>query len=322
VNEIEARERLLFHTGTAEIPARVRLLTAAPRRLIEILLNEPVLAIPGDRFVLRRPSPSETIGGGLILDIFPPRRLNRAKAAARLSKLAESDLSARLAILVDEKENGRSLDELVRLTGQPAANIQNELAHAGDLVLVETARRVVSRRRLECIRGSILNALAEYHKRHPAEESAPLSAFRFGVENALVAFALRGLREVRISGDKIALASFRPQLTNQQAAELARIEQQFRAAGYQPPSPAEFPRAVLERLIKAGKLVRISNDLVFHADVIAHIRTSLAAQKGRRFSVPEFKQWMQISRKYAIPLLEFLDHQHITRREGDMRVVL
>jgi selenocysteine-specific elongation factor len=69
-------------------------------------------------------------------------------------------------------------------------------------------------------------------------------------------------------------------------------------------------------------LVRISDELVFHADVVAHIRRSLAAHKGRRFSVPEFKEWTQISRKYAIPLLEYLDRQRVTRREGDARVVL
>ena len=75
-------------------------------------------------------------------------------------------------------------------------------------------------------------------------------------------------------------------------------------------------------MIKGNRLVRVSGDLIFHSEVIAHIRTSLAKHKGRRFSVPEFKDWVQISRKYAIPLLEYLDHQRVTRRDGDSRVVL
>jgi selenocysteine-specific elongation factor len=85
---------------------------------------------------------------------------------------------------------------------------------------------------------------------------------------------------------------------------------------------AKKSRALLETLIKSQRLVRISEELIFHADTIAHIRKSLAAHKGRRFSVPEFKDWVQISRKYAIPLLEYLDRQHVTRREGDSRLVL
>jgi selenocysteine-specific elongation factor len=68
--------------------------------------------------------------------------------------------------------------------------------------------------------------------------------------------------------------------------------------------------------------VKLPDDLLFHADVIAHIRSSLAQHKNRKFSVSEFKSWMNISRKFAIPLLEYLDQQRVTRRDGDMRVVL
>ncbi len=81
-------------------------------------------------------------------------------------------------------------------------------------------------------------------------------------------------------------------------------------------------RPLLEALIKSGKLIRIAPDLIFHADVITHIRQSLTAHKGRRFTVADFKSWTNISRKYAIPLLEYLDQQHVTKRDGDARVVL
>ena len=86
--------------------------------------------------------------------------------------------------------------------------------------------------------------------------------------------------------------------------------------------PKIHARPLLETLVKSGKLIRVSNDLIFHADVIAHIRQSLAAHKGRQFTVTDFKSWTNISRKYAIPLLEYLDHQHVTKRDGDVRVVL
>ena len=81
-------------------------------------------------------------------------------------------------------------------------------------------------------------------------------------------------------------------------------------------------RTLLQILLKDKKLVRINEDLVFHAGALDTLRRMLAARKGQRFGVPEFKEWTGISRKYAIPLLEFLDRERVTRRDGDVRVVL
>jgi selenocysteine-specific elongation factor len=137
---------------------------------------------------------------------------------------------------------------------------------------------------------------------------------------------------IRVQGDVVSLAAHKAQFSDPETQALARIERAFRDAGLQPAAPPQIlagakidgpnARGLLENLIKSQKLVRVSAELVFHADVIAHIRKSLSAHKGRRFSVPEFKEWTQVSRKYAIPLLEYFDHQRVTRRDGDSRVVL
>jgi selenocysteine-specific elongation factor len=152
------------------------------------------------------------------------------------------------------------------------------------------------------------------------------------LEPAPAKAVLADFPKIRMEGELIALASHRPQISPEQMAALARIEDAFRRAGYQPPTPSEVlqsvgtdpvkGRALLETLMKNKRLIRVAEDLVFHAEVIRHIQVSLAAHKGKRFSVPEFKSWTQVSRKYAIPLLEYLDRQHVTRREGDARVVL
>jgi selenocysteine-specific elongation factor len=81
-------------------------------------------------------------------------------------------------------------------------------------------------------------------------------------------------------------------------------------------------RPILQMLMKEGKLVRITGDLTLHAAALKALREQLAARKGHKFSVTEFKEWTSVSRKYAIPLLEFLDRERVTRREGDARVVL
>jgi selenocysteine-specific elongation factor len=81
-------------------------------------------------------------------------------------------------------------------------------------------------------------------------------------------------------------------------------------------------RNILQLLLRDKRLVRVSDELVFHASAIRSLRDLLAKKKGARFAVPEFKDWTGVSRKYAIPLLEFLDRERVTRREGDSRIVL
>ncbi len=323
------QEDALLHLGTAEITARVRPLS---RHFIQLDLAEPVLALPGDRFVLRRPTPAQTIGGGSVLDAFPPKKLSRSKAAERLALLETVSVTARLEQYVAERENGRRLDDLIRLTGQTPEEIKSIIQQSSALLFVEAAQRIVSQAWLKKRRATLALWLKNFHAQNPSLAGAPLAQARLGLENALAAAVFQNNPAIRQQGDSIALATHKPHVNTREAAALLRIEQQFRQAGYQPSNPLDMLRAsgaeapdatnFLERLIKNGRLVRISESLVFHTDVIAHISHSLAAHKGRRFSVPEFKDWTQISRKYAIPLLEYLDRQRITKRDGDHRVVL
>ncbi len=329
------REDLLLYAGTSEITTRVRMLEAgyAPgQSLAQLDLSEPALLLLGDRFVLRRPSPAQTIGGGAVTDAFPPKRLSRAKAAARLRKLHAADFASQLELFTSERENGRRLQDLAQLTGKTEAQVIAALQSSANLLLDEASRRVLTRNWLARRRQLLLTWLEAFHAANPALAGAPVSAARLGLDPALAAFILRRFTAVCQHGDSISLATHKPQVNPQESAALQSIEQHFRNAGYQPSAPAEMLRVLganpeaakplLERLIKTGRLVRVSEALVVHADVIAHIRNSLVAHKGRRFSVPEFKAWTQISRKYAIPLLEYLDHQRITRRDGDTRIVL
>src|SRR5262249_58815089 len=111
-----------------------------------------------------------------------------------------------------------------------------------------------------------------------------------------------------------------------------KIEGACEGAGLAVPAVAEVlaasgvetsrARSILQILLREKKLVRAGDDLVFHQSAIARLRGLLAERKGLRFAVPEFKEWTGVSRKYAIPLLEFLDREKVTRREGDQRVVL
>ena len=330
-----SRQDFLFHFGTSEVKAALRTLHREPgirRTFGRMYLDEPVLMLPGDRFVLRRPSPALTVAGGVILDPFPPLRLNRARSVARMQKLVNADLAARIQLLVEEQGLGRSLQNLVRMMGRPAGQIKAAIAQNASLLFAESAQRAVGKAWLEDRRKKLVTWLAAYHAKNPSSSGAPIASARLGLEASLAQFVFEDFPLIRVQGDAIALANHCAQFSSAETLAMQKIEQAFRNSGYQPPLPAEIlksagvdqknSRALLETLIKGQKLVRVSEDLIFHADVIAHIRNSLSSHKGRRFSVSEFKEWTQVSRKYAIPLLEFLDHQHVTRRDGETRIVL
>jgi selenocysteine-specific elongation factor len=329
-----ARRQFLLHLGTAEIPVILKVLStvASSQTLARLWLDAPVLALPHDRFVLRRPSPAHTVAGGHIVDPFPPVRLNRAKTITRLLSLTDADLARRIGVLVQESTSGRRVSELVRLTGRPPTEIRAALSRNSSLVVHEPAGRAISKAWIDQKRRDISAFLTSFHAKNPSLPGAPMSLVRSGMDAELAALVFHDAPSFRVQGDLVSLATHKAQFSNQETQALSTIERAFRQAAFQPPSPADVlrsagvdpnrARGLLEQLIKAQRLVRVSENLIFHSEVIGHVRKSLSAHKGHRFSVPEFKEWTQISRKYAIPLLEYLDHQRVTRREGDARVVL
>ncbi|MFL6350260.1 MAG: selenocysteine-specific translation elongation factor [Bryobacteraceae bacterium] len=330
----QRRKHILLHIGTAEVYAAIKLLHVGQGSptLARLWLSEPVLALPGDRFVLRRPSPAHTVAGGFVIDPFPPVRLNRAKTIGRLRRLADADVAIRIQILVEESPAGRRFEELVRLTGVGEAQLKSTIARNSSLISIEGAEHVLTKTWIAEKRGQLVKWLATFHAKHPSLAGAPIALARLALDPQLATAVFNGFPAVRVQGDIVALADHKAQFSRDDAQALAKIEGAFRRAGFQPPASKQVldsmgtdpkqARALLETLIKRKTLVRISEDLIFHADAIIHIRQSLSRHKGRRFSVPEFKEWTQISRKYAIPLLEYLDRERVTRRDGDARVVL
>ena len=139
-------------------------------------------------------------------------------------------------------------------------------------------------------------------------------------------------KEIAVEGETVRLRSHRVVLKEDEEQARAKIEAAFEQAGLAVPALAEVlaksgveaarARSLLQILIREKRLVRISEDLVFHRAAIGKLRELLAAHRSTRFNVATFKEWTGISRKYAIPLLEFLDREHVTRREGDERLVL
>jgi selenocysteine-specific elongation factor len=148
----------------------------------------------------------------------------------------------------------------------------------------------------------------------------------------LIDTLLEGAKEIAVEGENVRLRSHKVVLKEDEEQAKSAIEAAFATAGLAVPAVAEVlaksgiegarAKRVLEILVREKRLVRISQELVFHQSAIDQLRALLAPRKASRFNVGAFKEWTGISRKYAIPLLEFLDREHITRREGDERLVL
>jgi selenocysteine-specific elongation factor len=191
----------------------------------------------------------------------------------------------------------------------------------------------------ETLRAKIAGAkqyLGIYHREHPLAAGCSKEELRSRVlPNAPAAVFDQVLsldKDFIITGELARLSSHKIRMQADEQDASARIEAAFATAGLQVPSLAEVlktsgvdpsrARTLLQLLLKERKLIKVSDDLVFHALAVENIKALLSRYKGSRFSVADFKEWTGVSRKYAIPLLEWLDRERLTRRDGDSRVVL
>ena len=329
------RQELHLHLGCVETMAEVRLIQSLDGRstLARISAREPVLALPHDRFVLR--SANATVAGGSVIDPFPPVRLKRIKKRQRLANLLSGNAGARLELLASESGQGCRLTDLVRSTGWTPDKIRKLAAENPNLALFEAQQRVISLGWLNQKRAEVTSWLANFHAAHPENPGAPIhqirSAVLRGIQPEVSEVIIQEIEQVKVSGDVVALASHGVRISPEELRLRENLERIYWDAAFQPPTIKEALAAVgrekaaanqLEALVKNKRLVRVSPELLFHADVLRHVRDSLAKHKGKQFSVPEFKDWVKISRKFAIPLLELLDREHVTQRTGDLRVVL
>ncbi|MEZ5400110.1 MAG: selenocysteine-specific translation elongation factor [Bryobacteraceae bacterium] len=338
---LKHRAPVHFHAGTAETIAEVRLLGRASllepgsRGLARLFLRDPLLLLPGDRFIARMFSPVVTIGGGRVIDADPPRLTGNA-TLERARGLAAASPAERVAILVRNSAGGASIAELVRRTGNAEAALE-EIAREGPFVyLPPPASWVVDKQWLDSTVRRLHEVAAAFHRANPLLPGIPKEEVRSrelgGAPDFLFDAVLARSRTVIADGEVLRLVSHKLHLKEDEEAALGRIEAAFARAGLTVPPLVEVlassgvdptrARTLLQILFRKSRLVKVSEDLVFHPEAIAALKVLIAEHKGERFAVPAFKDWTGISRKYAIPLLEFLDRERVTRREGDQRVVL
>ncbi|MBZ5591397.1 MAG: selenocysteine-specific translation elongation factor [Acidobacteriia bacterium] len=338
---LKQRAPVHFHAGTAEIEAEVRLLGGAAvlkpgeRAYARIVLREPALLLPGDRFIIRMFSPVVTIGGGVVLDTGGVRYRKADNVAERLNVLAGADPVAKIALLVRESKCGAGASELVARTGL-LENDMETATRSGFAFVRQPHLWLMDRAWFDRTRQHLAETVRDFHRAHPLLPGMAKEDLRGREISGAPPFVFDALlaetKDVVAEGEIVRLRAHKVVLKQDEEQARAAIERAFEQAGLAVPAVPEVlaksgveagrARSLLQILIREKRLIRISEDLVFHHSAIENLRHLLAGRKAARFSVGAFKDWTGISRKYAIPLLEYLDREHVTRREGDERLVL
>ncbi len=347
---LKTRNRIRFHAGTAEIMGRISLigrdvLEPGESSFAQIRLEEPIVVLPRDRFVIRSYSPIITIGGGEILDIMPRKhRRLRSSSLAHLKSLYQGDETERLLILLrDARLNGVELADLTgRLTLKPS-DIQKsiqELSAQGEVQIIDQANFFsMTTAHFNTAQKNILSFLNEYHAQNPLRTGAPREEVRGkagDMNEKIFAAALRYLsesNEIVENGATLRLASHSVEIDETLEEVKAKLESVFKNAHFQPPSVEDAfsqsggkgnsNRNALQLLIDQGVLLRLKDNIVYHRLALSEAENLLREHlsQNNEITAAEFRDLLGITRKHAIPLLEYFDTARITLRVEDKRVL-
>ena len=354
--------RVRFHHGTVDTLARVSVVGLAtasgePPFLdggaagpVRLRFESPVAVRRGDRFVLRACSPVATIAGGVVLDPTAVREgVRNAATAERLRALHASPVAAGIAdavaharLVVDAGNRGLPTRDLIWRAGvapDELADVVRGLEQAGAAVAV--AGTLVSPAVIDRGRGRVLAALAAHHDAQPLSDGLSRQEIRQGVlrgtEASVADAVLQQLEDAgQIAGrDRVALGARRRVLSDDALRARDRIEATLRAAGLTPPGveqltampgvPAAVVTSVVQLMVRERVVVSVAG-LLYHRDALQALRAEVSGLKAgggeASVDVASFKSRYGLSRKYAIPLLEYLDRERVTRRVGERRIVL
>ena len=341
---LKSRSRVHFHSNTMEIVAEIALhgvkqLTPGSQAFARIKLPEPALLLPGDRFIIRQFSPVITIGGGVILDSVPIPRMQELESFLWVLSggIPEPILQARIA---RRSHGGITISHLIAETGWAKSSIEAQLARAlrngtifriGDL-LVDAA--AMSR-----LQQTLVSTVNAFHRKNSLVDGVTKEVLREQVKasadvfNACLDLLVRD-KKVEASGDLVRLPGHGVVMKDEEAESKKKIEAAFASTGLKVPALHEVlaglkvdklrAQKIVTLLLREKSLVKISDELVFHRTALEELRRLVAAQKARspKMDVATFKELTGVSRKYAIPLLEYLDRERVTRRVGDAREIL
>jgi selenocysteine-specific elongation factor len=342
---LKERARVHFHSYTSESIATVVLygqkqVGPGETAFAQLRLSEPALLLPGDRFIIRQFSPVITSGGGVVVENTPPKKVKDATDyAGFLKTLSEESQAGILRARVSASgAKGLSITEAVARTGWRTQEIVSRVSASPEIVRVGDI--FVFKPALDLVRKDLISALEAFHKRNPLvagmskeelrgqfSEGAP-EVFEAVFNEALQA------KKIELAGELVRLAGRGVVMMDEEAESKKIIEAAFANAGLKVPALKDVlaglkvdkarAQKIVTLLLRDKVLLKVSDDLVFHRDALMDLRKRMALEKAKspKLDVARFKDLAGVTRKYAIPLLEYLDREHVTRRVGDERVIL
>ncbi|HXL06938.1 MAG TPA: selenocysteine-specific translation elongation factor [Gemmatimonadales bacterium] len=339
---LASRTRVRVHLGTAEILARVvqtRAIGPGETGQARLLLETPLVARGGDRFVLRSFSPVTTIGGGVVLDPFPPQRTRLRRRRIVPDQTPAQRLEA---LVVEAGLAGVATETLAVRLGVAPRRVTTVIADVGDglLVLDET---LVASAAVTAEAARLAEVLRRHHKEHPLDPGMSLQALRAGVGggaasspppaavvDAVLAQGVRG-RKLEIVESVARVPGWRPAFDARSSGARDQVARRVAEAKWQVPTVAELERelpnapvrAVLAHLAREGVVEQMDQERYAAAPALAEFRAALEATLTELGSATpaELRDRLGLTRKYLIPLLEWADRRGVTRRTGDARVL-
>ncbi|MBZ5721416.1 MAG: selenocysteine-specific translation elongation factor [Acidobacteriia bacterium] len=344
---LKDRSRVHLHSYTSETVAEVVLygqkqIAPGQTSLAQLRLAETTLLLPGDRFIIRQFSPVVTIGGGVVLDAAPLE--NKIRTEDKILFLEKMDKGSPeeilLARIARRGTAGLAIEAAVAETGWTLERVQSIAASLlAKSAVVRTNGHYLSAAAFSSMASEAVVAVKAFHNYNPLVAGISREALRERLDLSPQVFAviLEALvrdQQIEVAGDQVRAAGRGVVLRDEEAESKKMIETAFASAGLKVPALKEVLAGLKVDRVRAQKivtlllrdkiLVKLSDDLVFHSDALAELRQRLQAHKAKspKIDVAAFKELTGVSRKYAIPLLEYLDREHVTRRVGDERVIL
>ncbi|MGI6603800.1 MAG: selenocysteine-specific translation elongation factor [Firmicutes bacterium] len=347
---LKHRERIRLHSGTSEVLGRVYLLFSeelepGESTLVQFRLEEPVALRRGDHYVIRSYSPAATIGGGIVLEPVAPRR-------KRFNVAVKAEL--------EQKEKGDPADIVIHALEQlgPKLSSKEEIARTAGLALEDTDHALgalfsggrvvtlimegttyyIAQGVLQALLDQAEEVLARFHREHPLRLGLPLEELRTRVFRGVSARALPELLRLpqaamlKVEGERVRLTTHVPEFTSTQAEQVAKLKRAMAQSPYQPPAPLEVltglgagkdAAEILTALLERGELVQLAEGVFLTREALTEATAKVVAyiREHESITIGQLRDLLATSRRYALPLLEYLDDRHITRRVADKRIL-
>ncbi|MDA8234036.1 MAG: selenocysteine-specific translation elongation factor [Clostridia bacterium] len=346
------RQRVRFHIGTSEVLGRITLLDRdelepGKETFVQMVMEEPVVAAKGDRFVIRTYSPMHTIGGGEVIDPSPERHKRFIKEVMDSLATKQQGTVDELLLqgLINQQEKLLSLEEAVGQIGIEADEAREALSVLKDQALVHTIEAegktyVAASEVYDKWVATVVNSLQEFHRTYPLRfgltkeelRSRFFKAFSNKLFNTLLQYwSQQGILDV--DEQVLAVKGFQPKADAQVEQLINKAMGLYREQPFQPPGwrevvealkiPPQWQEEIVFYLVNKGDLVKIADDMYFNRTALDEARGRLVAylKEHKELQLGQARDILQSSRKYILPLLEYFDHQRLTRRVGDKRVL-